>query len=162
MYVLMCHCFNLYHVYNNNYNNNTKITTIRSLFLSAYNLFANHTCTVFCKQLGCSNTQLFVHSHLHTRLIEFLLTLVCYILSFYTPTRSIKRTLLKQEVRLLAIQRTLSRPFVYVHSHTCLFIMLIVVGLFEWYCYLFIVYTLPLVKFVGLFVCLFVVVGLFR
>ena len=38
--------------------------TIHSLFLSAYNLFASHTCILFCTQPGCSNTQL------HTRLIE--------------------------------------------------------------------------------------------
>ena len=37
----------------------TMITTItiRLLFLCAYNLFASHTCTLFCTQQRCSNTQ---------------------------------------------------------------------------------------------------------
>ena len=39
----------------------TKITTITILLLSlsAYNFFASNTCTLFPRQLGCSNMQLF-------------------------------------------------------------------------------------------------------
>ena len=43
----------------------TIITTITicSFFLSTYNLFVSHTCTLFCTYLRCSNTQLHNSSH---------------------------------------------------------------------------------------------------
>ena len=65
----------------------------------------------------------------NTKLTEFLLTFVCYALSFYSATTSGKQTFLNWKVRVLGFYRTLSRPFVYVHSHTCLSFMLVVIGL---------------------------------
>ena len=57
--------------------------TIHSLFLSAYNLFASRSCTLFCTQLRCSNTQL------HSRLTELQLTIVCFVLLFCSPTTNV-------------------------------------------------------------------------
>ena len=52
----MCHGSNLYHVYNN-----IMTITIRSLFLSAYNLFASHTCSFSSHTtIHCSAHNLFV------------------------------------------------------------------------------------------------------
>ena len=42
-----------------NYTTKITILTIRLLFLSSYNLFARHICTLFCTQLRCLNMQLF-------------------------------------------------------------------------------------------------------
>ena len=84
----MCHCSNLYHVYNNNYNNNYSFVILICL---------QH----FCKHKSFANT--------------------------LSPTN-----VLEEKVRIRAFSRTLSRPLMYVHSHTCLFGMPIVVGLFGW------------------------------
>ena len=46
-------------------------------------------------------------------------TLVYYVLPFYIPTRTVKRMFLNWKVRVLGFQRSLSRPFVYVHSYRC-------------------------------------------
>ena len=54
----MCHCLNLYHLYNNSWNNNYS-------FVILICLFASHTYTLFCTQL-------------HSRLIELQLTVVCF------------------------------------------------------------------------------------
>ena len=79
------------------------------------------------------------------------MTVVSFVLSLYIPSKSVKRTFLKQTVRVLAFSRTLSQPLVYVRSHTCLSVMLIVVVLFRGYLMYLLVciaYTLPLVAFV--------------
>ena len=57
-----------------------KTITIRSLFLSPYNLFASHTCTLFCTQLRSSNMQL------HTNLIELQLVAARFVWPFYIHT----------------------------------------------------------------------------
>ena len=59
----MCHCSNLYHLYNNNYDNNC---------LVSYSYHSNHDC--------------FVHTQLHTMLTEFLLLVACFVLNFYMRT----------------------------------------------------------------------------
>ena len=94
----------------------TSYTTItnRSLFLSAYNLFASNTCSLFFshnyslfwaksfrknQHLFVRSVQwrtlyhyCFVHTQLHTRLTEFLLLVVCFVLQFYSPSQSWSRT----------------------------------------------------------------------
>ena len=96
-----------------------------------YNNNDNNNC-LFDKTIHYSghNPNCFVHTQLHTRLTEFLLTAVCFVLPFYSPTHLVKRMFLKQKVRVHAFSRTLSLPLVYVHSHSGLSLMLVVVGLF--------------------------------
>ena len=77
-----------------------------------------------------SSQRRFSNTKLHTRQTELLLTTVCFVLPFNIRTPSICRTFLKWEVRVLAFSRTLSRPLVYVHSNTCLLLMLVVIDLF--------------------------------
>ena len=95
-----------------------------------YNNNNNNNC-LFDTTIRCSAHNCFVYTQLHTRRAEFLLTVVCLVLPYYGLTRSVKRTFLKQKVSVLAFSRTLSQPLVYVHSHTCLSLMLVVVGLYR-------------------------------
>ena len=52
--------------------------TVRSLFLSAYNIFASHSCTLFFTQLRCSNLQP-QHKTDWLQLTHWLLYLILYI-----------------------------------------------------------------------------------
>ena len=123
--------------------------TICSLLLSAYNLFASHPCTLcfsynyslFCSQSFCKhytyslnlfnrNLNFTTQQH-NTRRTELQLTFVCFVLSFYMRTPSVYRIFSKQKAHDLVFSRTLLRPLVYVHSHTCLSFMLVAIGLFE-------------------------------
>ena len=107
----------------------TSYTTI-----TTHSLFLSHNYSLFCSQPFCRQ-HLFVILYseelqtmqLHTRLTEILLTAVCIVcLDFlYTHAFSLQNVR-KQKVRVLAFSRTLQRSFVYVHSHTCLSLMLIV------------------------------------
>ena len=64
----MCHCRNLYHIYNNN-------------LLIPY--FHHTTISQIFKRWS-SNHEYFVRTQLYTRLTEFLLlTVVCFVLTFY-------------------------------------------------------------------------------
>ena len=67
---------------------------------------------------------------LYARLIELLLTVVCFVLPFYMRTHSVCRMSLKYKPHDLAFLRTLSQQLVYVNSHTCLSFLFVVVGLF--------------------------------
>ena len=60
-----------------------------------------------------------------------MLLVVCFVLAFYSSTRSIKRTFLSSKIPVFAFSMTLLRPFVYVNSHTCFSLMLVVCDLFE-------------------------------
>ena len=70
----MCHCSNLYHICNNNYNNNYSFVTT---FLQAtFVRYSSHT--LFCLQNNVSNTERrSLNMQLHTRVTELLLTAVC-------------------------------------------------------------------------------------
>ena len=117
---------------------------MRLLFLSAYNLFASHTCSLcfshnYSHNYSANNRICFFHMQLHTRLTELTLTVARFVLLFYICTPTVCRTFSK---------RTLSRPLVYVYSHTCLSLMLVVVSLFECIrciCVVYIIYRLSLV-----------------
>ena len=87
-------------------------------------------CTTQQFAILLTTATVFVHTQLHTRLIEFLLTVVRFFWPFYKRTSSICRTFPKQKVHDLAFSKTLSRKLVYMHSHTYLSLMLIVVSLF--------------------------------
>ena len=91
----MCHCSNLYHIYNNNFNNNSLDrypyhTTIRQTFTTA----------IF-------KPRLFIYTQLHTRLTELLLTLACFVGAFYVRTSSVCGMFSKQNFRVLAFSETL-------------------------------------------------------
>ena len=80
---------NLYHVYNNNYNNNYSFIVLICL----QPFCKQHLCVILLTQLFAkfsqrqsSNHNCIVHTQLHTRLSEFLLTAVCFTLPFYSPT----------------------------------------------------------------------------
>ena len=137
----MCHCSNLYHVYNNNYNNNYSFVILICLqTFCKLNLFVILLTGLFAILL----TSFFVSStliryifttkncksQLHTRLTKLLLTAACFVLPFNLSTSSVYRIFPKQKVHDLAFSRTLSLQFVYVHFRTCLSLILIVVGLF--------------------------------
>ena len=125
-------------------------TTI-TITITVCSIFFSHNHLVVYSQRRSLNTQL------HTKLTEFLLTVVSFVLHFHIPTRSVKWTFLKKKVRILSFSRTLSRPLVYVHHayvsylsvpHACCcwFIWRVFhVYLSVYFC---IVYTLPLVAFV--------------
>ena len=80
--------FNLCHVYNNNYNNNYAFVILICFIL--------HT------------TDMFKHATSHKAALQ--LPVVCFVLPFYSPTRSVKRRFLKQKILVLAFLRTLFRP----------------------------------------------------
>ena len=97
-----------------------KYTTITTTIICLFVILIMQLFAIFTKAIF--KPQLFVHTQLHTRLSEFLLTAVYIVLPSYSPTWSVKRTLLKQKVRIPAFSRTLYQPLVrvYVFSHTCL------------------------------------------
>ena len=116
--IFVSHCFQLIQQYNNN----------NCLFNMLHRqLFAILLTT------RSLNTQL------HLRMTEFLLTVVCFALPFYSPTHLVQQKFLKQKV--LAFSRTLSQPYCYfVHLYTYLSLMLVVV-LFQCICVVYIVYV---------------------
>ena len=75
----MCHCSDLYHVYNYNYNNNYLfVITICLQPFCKEHLFVFLLTQLFYKssQRRPSNHDCFVHTQLHTRLTGFLLIIV--------------------------------------------------------------------------------------
>ena len=105
MHYLMCHCSNLYHVCNNIYNNNW-------FFILITQLLANYF------QWRCSNHNCFVHTLLHTRLTEFLLTL-----SFLFICARLQSDEFYQS-------RMLSRMFVFL-LHYCLCILFALLAVYS-------------------------------
>ena len=65
-----------------------------------------------------------LYTQLVTILPELQLTVFCSVLSFGSPTRSIKRKFLKWNVLVLGFSITLLQSSVYVNSHICLCLML--------------------------------------
>ena len=136
----MCHCSNLWHVYNVRY------SYLLTIFLHTCSLFFSHDNSLFCSQPFCK---------------QYIYSLDLY--SGDLPTRNFTPDWLNYNWLLSALpgpfiharlqsaepsqssrfMRTLSRKLVYVHSHTCLTGML-VVGLF-WNLFNVFVYTLTLV-----------------
>ena len=101
-------------------------------------------------QRRSSNHNCFVHTQLHTRLIELLLTVVCFVLS---NERSWSRRFV-----FLPSRQLYREHFLFMHSHTLAIrfsLMLVVVGLLgscsmyllRCICIVCIVYTLSLVAF---------------
>ena len=126
------------------------------IFLSASNLFASNTCILSYTQLRRSNTQ---PQH-KTDWLQ--LTVVCYILPFYSPTSSVKRKFLKWKVLVLVLSITLLRAFVYGHSHTSFSLMFVVGGLFK-SCSMYIrVYVLCICRYIciGVCICLYIYKGI--
>ena len=110
----MCHCSNLYHLYNNNYDNNC---------LVSYSYHSNHDC--------------FVHTQLHTMLTEFLLLVACFVLNFYMRTCVISLMKVievkRSGLRLLENSIAITCFFVYcVHSACGCFRILVYPFFFLW------------------------------
>ena len=112
----MCHCSNLYYVYDNNYNNNYSFVILICLqpFCRPHLYFILHT------------TQIFKHSTSHKA--DWITTDCCLL------------TLALLHVHVFTLQNVVkeaqvefSRKFAYVHSHTCLSRMIVAVSLFGWY-----------------------------
>ena len=59
------------------------------------------TVRIFSLQRRRLNHNCFVYMQLHTSQTEFLLTVVYFVLPFYSPTQSVKRTFLKPNVYVL-------------------------------------------------------------
>ena len=98
------------------------------IFLKSYNNLFESTCSLFFLfvSINLYSLDLFREEFQtksaasHARLIELLLTVICFVLPLYSPTSSIKRKFLKKNVHVLAFSRTLLIPLAYVPSHTCL------------------------------------------
>ena len=91
--------------------------TIRSLFLSAYNLSSHTTLRYSAHNVFCKRQPLFVRSaqpsNMQLVLTQGRMTVVCFLWLFYIRMSSVCTTFLKQKVHDLAFQRALSFP------HTC-------------------------------------------
>ena len=154
----MCHCSNLYHVYNNNYNNNYSFVIPICLqpVCKPHLYFILHTTEVF-KQAT---------SHM-TDCITTDCRLLC--LALLQSNKIIQTNVLKVEGSCFRLLEN-SIAFllhVYVHSHTCLSLMLVIGGLFvscsmyllACICVICIVYRLPLVVFYPFILIIFVFVA---
>ena len=93
--------------------------TISSLFLSACNLFVSNTLIRYIFTAANFKPQI------HIKLIELLLFFPLYIRRLL-----VCRTFSKWKVHVLVFSRTLLRTLVSVHFHTCLLLVLVIVGLF--------------------------------
>ena len=112
---------NLYNVYNNNYLFDILLTKLLAILL---------TIEIFKPQLFCS--------HATSRKADWILTTVVhFIMLFYIPMSSVWCRFWKWKVHCFLFTKILLRlPYLYsACSHTCLFLMLVVVGLrVRWIC----------------------------
>ena len=64
-------------------------TCTKYITITACSIFFSHNYSRFCSHRRSSYHNCFVYTKLYTRLTEFLLTVVCFVLPFYTPTQSV-------------------------------------------------------------------------
>ena len=101
MHYLVCQYSNLYHVYNNNYENNYSLVFLICLQPLYKNLFVIPRKWLFAIQITTHlRALIFIRkiftavifkyaTYLNSRLTEILLNVVCFVLPFYSPTTSV-------------------------------------------------------------------------
>ena len=129
--IYVCHCFHLIRI------RCIRWTIIaRSIIILCLQYFykQQHMFVILLTQLFAvlPTTEIFkprlFSSHatrLHTRLIELLLLVVCFVLPVYNPKQTVYRTLLMYNVCALAFSRALSQ----LHCCLCIVYTLFIVGL---------------------------------
>ena len=90
------HCSKLYHVYNNNYNNNNSFVVLICLqpFCKQYiyKLFFPHDYSLFCPNLSVIADFYSLHHHSSDLPTRNKLTAVCSVQSFYSPIHLVEHS----------------------------------------------------------------------
>ena len=121
----MCPCSNLYHIFNNNYNNNYSFVILKCLqpfckphFLVILHtwlfvfLLTNFSCKLYTYSLDLHNTQL------HSRLTELPLTLcLLYLVLLYAHTFSLQNVLKVEDSRSRLLERFIAHACIFAFSY---------------------------------------------